>query len=60
MEARKKVRVKAVRGPLITYNVSYDKMPYLPNDTVPLSFKGSVSRDFRPPVFFMIQTHLGP
>ena len=23
-------------------------------------FKGSVSRDFRPPVFFMIQTHLGP
>ena len=22
--------------------------------------KGSVSRDFRPPVFFMIQTHLGP
>ena len=23
-------------------------------------FKGSVSRDFRPPVFFMIRTHLGP
>ena len=22
--------------------------------------KGSVSRDFRPPVFFMNQTHLGP
>ena len=22
--------------------------------------KGSVSRDFRPPVFFMIRTHLGP
>ena len=22
--------------------------------------KGSVSRDFLPPVFFMIQTHLGP
>ena len=24
------------------------------------TFKGSVSRDFRPPVFFMIRTHLGP
>ena len=24
------------------------------------SFEGSVSGDFRPPVFFMIQTHLGP
>ena len=24
------------------------------------TLKGSVSRDFRPPVFFMIQTHLGP
>ena len=23
-------------------------------------FKGSVSRDFRLPVFFMIRTHLGP
>ena len=22
--------------------------------------QGSVSRDFQPPVFFMIQTHLGP
>ena len=22
--------------------------------------KGSVSRDFRPPVFFMIRNHLGP
>ena len=24
------------------------------------TFKGSVSRDFRPPFFFMIRTHLGP
>ena len=22
--------------------------------------KGSASRDFRPPVFFMVRTHLGP
>ena len=25
-----------------------------------IHIKGSVSRDFRPPVFFMIQNHLGP
>ena len=25
-----------------------------------LVLKGSVSQDFRPPVFFMIRTHLGP
>ena len=25
-----------------------------------MMFKGSMSRDFRPPVLFMIRTHLGP
>ena len=31
------------------------------NNTITVGFfKGSVSRDFRPPVFFMMRTHLGP
>ena len=32
-------------------------------DDLPLTIealKGSVSRDFQPPVFFMILTHMGP
>ena len=30
------------------------------NLIISLFVKGSVSRDFRPPVFFMTRTHLGP
>ena len=46
-------------GPIINFKDTLKSQRFIITINVPL-FKGSVSQDFRPPVFSLIRTHLGP
>ena len=50
--------IAAYNDDIAQYNDNIATYTYS-NDGI-AAFKGSVSRDLQPPVFFLIRTHLGP